>query len=78
VTRKHLVELECSDLSLASESFLQSPDVVVTDRKDFEEAMKPWLSDPCDVLRYNDCALLLLKDCNMLSFKAYADLLTEI
>jgi hypothetical protein len=63
VTRKHLVELGVQTYHWLWNPFLQSPDVVVTDRKDFEEVMKPWLSDPCDVLRYNDCALLLLKDC---------------
>jgi hypothetical protein len=51
VTRKHLVELSVQTYHWLWESFLQSPDVVVSDRKDFEEAMKPWLSDPCDALQ---------------------------
>lgn len=50
VTRKHLVELSVQTYHWLFESFLQSPDVVVSDQRDFEEAMRPWLSDPCDTL----------------------------
>jgi hypothetical protein len=51
LVRKHLVELSVQTYHWLMESFLQSPDVVVSDRRDFEEAMKPWLSDPCDALQ---------------------------
>jgi hypothetical protein len=50
-TRKHLMELSIQTHHWLMESFLKSPDVVVSDRRDFEEAMKPWLSDPCDALQ---------------------------
>jgi hypothetical protein len=49
--RKHLVELSVQTYHWLLESFLQSPDVVVSDRRDFEEAMRPWLGDPCDALQ---------------------------
>jgi hypothetical protein len=49
--RKHLVELSVQTYHWLLESFLQSPDVVVSDRRDFEEAMRHWLGDPCDTLQ---------------------------
>jgi hypothetical protein len=51
VLRKHLVELSIQTHHWLLESFLQSPDVVVSNRRDFEEAMIPWLGDPCDALQ---------------------------
>jgi hypothetical protein len=49
--RKHLVELSIQTHHWLMESFLPSPDVVVSNRRDFEEAMLPWIGDPCDALQ---------------------------